>query len=89
MNTKSASNVLREVAALFDLRADFVNGAPYGSGHINDVTWLENSVAGNLVTDLVVIDILSTQLTQVSKCTLVSLFEMPHHRFGRAMGFLI
>jgi hypothetical protein len=36
MNTKSASNVLREVAALFDLRADFVNGAPYGSGHIND-----------------------------------------------------
>lgn len=27
---------LREVSALFDLRADFVNSVPYGSGHIND-----------------------------------------------------
>ena len=27
---------LREVAALFDLRADFLDGMPYGSGHIND-----------------------------------------------------
>lgn len=27
---------LREIAGLFDLRADFVRGIPYGSGHIND-----------------------------------------------------
>ena len=27
---------LREIAGLFDLRADFIDGAPYGSGHIND-----------------------------------------------------
>jgi hypothetical protein len=27
---------LREIAALFDIRADFVHGIPYGSGHIND-----------------------------------------------------
>ncbi|MFM7182708.1 MAG: phosphotransferase enzyme family protein [Verrucomicrobiales bacterium] len=27
---------LRQIAALFDLRADFIDGAPYGSGHIND-----------------------------------------------------
>lgn len=27
---------LREIAALFDIRADFVHGFPYGSGHIND-----------------------------------------------------
>lgn len=27
---------LREIAALFDMRADFVHAHPYGSGHIND-----------------------------------------------------
>ena len=27
---------LREIAALFDIRADFIDGMPYGSGHIND-----------------------------------------------------
>lgn len=27
---------LRAVAELFDLRADFIDGMPYGSGHIND-----------------------------------------------------
>lgn len=27
---------LREISALFDIRADFVHGVPYGSGHIND-----------------------------------------------------
>ena len=27
---------LREIATLFDLRADFVHGTVYGSGHIND-----------------------------------------------------
>jgi len=27
---------LREIAALFDIRADFIDGVAYGSGHIND-----------------------------------------------------
>lgn len=27
---------LRAIASLFDLRADFIEGIPYGSGHIND-----------------------------------------------------
>lgn len=27
---------LGKIAALFDMRSDFVDGAPYGSGHIND-----------------------------------------------------
>ena len=27
---------LREIAAMFDIRADFIDGMPYGSGHIND-----------------------------------------------------
>ena len=27
---------LRKISALFDIRADFVHGIPYGSGHIND-----------------------------------------------------
>ncbi|MGB0993299.1 MAG: phosphotransferase enzyme family protein [Akkermansiaceae bacterium] len=27
---------LKEIATLFDMRADFVHGHPYGSGHIND-----------------------------------------------------
>ena len=33
--TSSIPN-LREIAALFDMRADFISGLPYGSGHIND-----------------------------------------------------
>ena len=36
MNTKAANSDLRQVARLFDLRADFVSGVSYGSGHIND-----------------------------------------------------
>jgi hypothetical protein len=27
---------LREISTLFEMRADFVHGSPYGSGHIND-----------------------------------------------------
>ena len=27
---------IKSIAALFDLRGDYVCGAPYGSGHIND-----------------------------------------------------
>ena len=27
---------LREISNLFDMRADFLHGGPYGSGHIND-----------------------------------------------------
>ena len=27
---------IKEIAELFDMRADFVSAAPYGSGHIND-----------------------------------------------------
>ncbi len=36
MVSKSISPDLREISTLFDMRADFVDGAPYGSGHIND-----------------------------------------------------
>ena len=36
MIAKPAAPNLREVSKLFDLRSDFVAGAPYGSGHIND-----------------------------------------------------
>lgn len=36
MATTTDTPNLREVAALFDMRSDFVQGSPYGSGHIND-----------------------------------------------------
>ena len=39
MNDEPSSAVapdLHEISALFDVRADFVHGIPYGSGHIND-----------------------------------------------------
>jgi hypothetical protein len=36
MTPTTCSVNLREISALFDMRADFVHGAPYGSGHIND-----------------------------------------------------
>ena len=34
--TRAADPDLREISALFDIRADFIDGMPYGSGHIND-----------------------------------------------------
>lgn len=37
---------IRNVAELFDLRADYVCGAPYGSGHINDTYRIEVDQAG-------------------------------------------
>ena len=36
MSTTRLLPDLKEVASLFDMRADFVHGVPYGSGHIND-----------------------------------------------------
>ena len=39
---------LREIAALFDMRADFVTGFPYGSGHINDTFCVNFDQAGLL-----------------------------------------
>ena len=37
---------LREISALFDMRADFVHGIPYGSGHINDTYCASYDQAG-------------------------------------------
>ncbi len=37
---------LKKVSDLFDLRGDFVTGAPYGSGHINDTFRIEVDQAG-------------------------------------------
>jgi len=36
---------LRQVSTLFDMRADFVNASPYGSGHINDTycAWYDHA----------------------------------------------
>jgi hypothetical protein len=36
MPTTPSKHDIREIAALFDMRADFVAAVPYGSGHIND-----------------------------------------------------
>jgi len=36
MTSPAIAPNLREISTLFDLRADFVHGAAYGSGHIND-----------------------------------------------------
>ncbi len=35
-NPTAVTPDLRKISALFDIRADFVHGIPYGSGHIND-----------------------------------------------------
>ena len=37
---------IKKIARLFDLRADYVCGAPYGSGHINDTYRLDVDQAG-------------------------------------------
>jgi hypothetical protein len=39
---------LRRIAALFDMRADFLSGSPYGSGHINDTYCVNFDQAGLL-----------------------------------------
>jgi hypothetical protein len=56
MNAKTAMNEktsavapdLRKISALFDVRADFVHGIPYGSGHINDTYCASFDQAGLL-----------------------------------------
>ncbi|MBQ2378826.1 MAG: hypothetical protein II295_00360 [Akkermansia sp.] len=37
---------LQKIASLFDIRADYVFGEPYGSGHINDTFRIEVEQAG-------------------------------------------
>lgn len=48
MNEKSPSTTpdLREISRIFDIRADFIGGAPYGSGHINDTYCASYDQAG-------------------------------------------
>ena len=48
MATSSVVPNLREIAKLFDMRADFVHGIPYGSGHINDTYCASFDQAGLL-----------------------------------------
>jgi hypothetical protein len=45
MPSSSASHDIRFITSLFDLRGDFVNAHPYGSGHINDTycAWADQS----------------------------------------------
>jgi hypothetical protein len=47
-NPTAASPDLRKISALFDIRADFVHGASYGSGHINDTYCASFDQAGLL-----------------------------------------
>ncbi|MES2920398.1 MAG: aminoglycoside phosphotransferase family protein [Verrucomicrobiota bacterium] len=48
MPNPSVPTDLREIANLFDMRADFVHGAGYGSGHINDTYCVSFDQAGLL-----------------------------------------
>lgn len=48
MSSSAAIPDLREISALFDMRADFVDGVPYGSGHINDTYCASFDQAGLL-----------------------------------------
>ena len=48
MSASSVAPNLREISSLFDMRADFVHGAPYGSGHINDTYCASFDQAGLL-----------------------------------------
>jgi hypothetical protein len=47
-NSTTAVPNLRQISALFDMRADFVHGIPYGSGHINDTYCASFDQAGLL-----------------------------------------
>lgn len=46
MSNTTALPDLRAISALFDLRADFLEGTPYGSGHINDTFCASYNQAG-------------------------------------------
>lgn len=48
MTAPSATPDLRQIASLFEMRADFVHGIPYGSGHINDTYCASFDQAGLL-----------------------------------------
>jgi hypothetical protein len=47
MNSETSVPNLRDIAALFDMRADFLHGDSYGSGHINDTYCAYFDQAGN------------------------------------------
>ena len=49
MTSKPKPPNLRKISALFDMRADFVHGFPYGSGHINDTYCVSFDQAGQRI----------------------------------------
>jgi len=59
-----------------------------GAGGINDVARLEDRIAGDLVADLVGIDIGRTHFGKLGKGTLAGLAEMAEQRLGDAMTLL-
>jgi Ser/Thr protein kinase RdoA (MazF antagonist) len=84
MNTQAVAPDLRAVSALFDLRADFVSGAPYGSGHINDTFCAIFDQAGTRLR--YILQRINTRVFRTPAALMENIERVTRHALGRLIA---
>ncbi|MEY3898428.1 MAG: hypothetical protein RLZZ214_3950 [Verrucomicrobiota bacterium] len=84
MNTKAAIPNLREVSKLFDLRADFVSGAAYGSGHINDTYCAHFDQGGTRLR--YILQRINTNVFKTPAALMENIGRVTRHALGRLLA---
>jgi Ser/Thr protein kinase RdoA (MazF antagonist) len=84
MNKKVVIPNLSEVSRLFDLRADFVSGVPYGSGHINDTYCASFDQAGTRLR--YILQRINTNVFKTPAALMENIERVTRHALGRLLA---
>jgi len=84
MTSKPKPPNLRKISALFDMRADFVHGFPYGSGHINDTYCVSFDQAGQRIR--YVLQRINTHVFKDPHALMENISRVTHHSLGRLLA---
>jgi len=83
MTSKPKPPNLRKISALFDMRADFVHGFPYGSGHINDTYCVSFDQAGQRIR--YVLQRINTHVFKDPHALMENISRVTNHSLGRLL----
>jgi hypothetical protein len=84
MITQAVAPDLRGISTLFDLRADFVSGAPYGSGHINDTYCATFDQAGTRLR--YIMQRINTNVFKTPVALMENIERVTRHALGRLLA---
>ncbi|MDP3850408.1 MAG: aminoglycoside phosphotransferase family protein [Luteolibacter sp.] len=75
---------LREIALLFDMRADFIEGHPYGSGHINDTYCATFDQAGRKIR--YILQRINTHVFKTPVALMENIERVTRHSLGQLLA---